>query len=164
MSRHDLIIQRETQQKPSFESQKETHPKFFFFCSLSIKVLMGGKNKNVCMQIYFLGYIGRLLIIFFASVQTSCLNEVNRIDLHAFFSIPRSHEPSKECTLFHAGLMNGLHLRFALSHAQCVPPGCLGLIFPRHSPSRRDEPFIRLLARPCASTTKTLSLQRSPLL
>lgn len=76
-------------------------------------------------NIFFGVHWACLLIIFFASVQTSCLNEVNRIDLHAFFSIPRSHEPSKECTLFHVVLMNGLYLRVALSHAQCVPPGCL---------------------------------------
>lgn len=48
-----------------------------------------------------------LFIICFASEQTSCLNEADRIDLPGFFSIPCSHEASKECTMFHVVLMNG---------------------------------------------------------
>lgn len=66
------------------------------------------------MQIYIFGVpcIGHgsrlcLFIICFASEHTSCLNEANRIDLPGFFSIPCSHQASKECTMFHAVLMNG---------------------------------------------------------
>lgn len=67
---------------------------------------------NANIYIYFLECIGHrsrlcLFIICFASEQTSCLNEANRIDLPGFFSIPCSHQASKECTMFHAVLMNG---------------------------------------------------------
>lgn len=163
------------QRNPSFESRKK--PIWNSFSSaLSVKVSEAKKITYLWMQIYFLGCpacIGRasrscLFIIFFASVQTSCLDKANRIDLPAFFSIPCSHEPSKECMLLHAVLMNGVHLRVPLSQVSSCPAcsfrlrmSCLVLIFPRHSPSRRDEPFIRLLTLamwPSASTTKTLSL------
>lgn len=128
-------------------------------------------NANIFFGVTYVGRATRscLFIIFFASVQTSCLNKANCIDLPAFFSIPSSHEPSKECMLLHAVLMNGVHLRVPLSQVSSCPTcsfrlrmsRCLVLIFPRHSPSCRDEPFIRLLTlamRPSASATKTLSL------
>lgn len=126
-------------------------------------LFFGGALRRVCNSLVFFHNLC------FASVQTSCLNKANHIDLPAFFSIPCSHEALKECMLLHAVLMNGVHLHVPLSQVSPCPScsfrlrmsRCLALIFPRHSPSRRDKPFICLLTlatRRSASTTKTLSL------
>lgn len=101
----------------SFESRKK--PIWNSFSSTLWVYKFWMKKKKITylwmpIYLYFfgvpcIGHVSRLclFIICFASEQTSCLNEANRIDLPGFFSIPCSHQASKECTMFHAVLMNG---------------------------------------------------------
>lgn len=104
-------------------------------------------------------------VIVFASVQTSRLNEANRIDLPAFFCIPCSLEPSKECMLFHAVLMNGTAP--ACSSVPCVfSPGVflqaenasLSRAYLPQALADTQGPTFHPSSQPSVSTTKSLTI------